>query len=71
MGWASGTDLMSEIIDAAKEAIPEDWKRKEFYKKVISAFEDMDWDCQGECLREDPAFDDALKKLHPDWDWND
>jgi hypothetical protein len=68
MGWGSGSSLFSKIIDAAKEAIPNKKKRVVFYESTISAFEDEDWDTENECLGSDVAFDEALKKLHPDWE---
>lgn len=67
MGWSSGSSLMSEIINAAKEAIPNNGIRKAFYEKAIDAFEDEDWDTQDECIDMDEAFDEALKTLHPKW----
>jgi hypothetical protein len=67
MGWASGNRLFLEIIQSAKKHIPDPKIRKEFYKEVIIAFEDHDWDTQDECLGEDKAFTEAIKELHPDW----
>jgi hypothetical protein len=67
MGWSSGTALMWAIIDAAKVAINDHETRVQFYKEVIDAFEDHDWDCQSECLGGDAAYDEALNYLHPDW----
>jgi len=67
MGWASGTYIMEDIIKAAQEHISETTNRREFYKKVIKAFESGDWDCQTECIGRDNAFDEALKELYPDW----
>lgn len=68
MGWASASSIVDEIIESAKQFIPNDAKRKAFYKNVISAFEEHDWDTQGECLGNDKAFDSAMKELHGDWD---
>ncbi len=67
MGWASGTELFEKIIDVAKEKIPDNDTRQAFYKEVILAFEDQDWDCQTECCGKDYAFDLALKELYPKW----
>jgi hypothetical protein len=67
MGWASGSSLFSEVIASIQPEIPDDEKRKTIYTKLIAAFEDSDWDTQNECLGEDPAYDAALKELHPDW----
>lgn len=67
MGWAGGSRLFSEVIKAAKVAIPSEESRKEFYKPVIEAFEDADWDTQDECLDEDPAYKAVVKEMHPGW----
>ena len=66
MGWSRGTALMESVMTAAIKAIPADDTRKEFYKRVIDAFEDADWDNQEECMGRDDAFDDAMKELHPE-----
>ena len=67
MGWASGSSLFDYLIEVAQEFIPNDKKRKEFYKRMINAFEGEDWDTQSECIGQDDAFDEALVELHPDW----
>lgn len=67
MGWASGSGLFGEIIDAVKPVVKAKKARVKLYKKLISAFEDHDWDSQQECEGEDPAYDQALRELHPDW----
>jgi hypothetical protein len=63
---SSGSSLMDRIIEAAMEWIPEDVERHEFYRAVIRAFEDHDWDSPGECLGTDDMWDGALMSLHPD-----
>ena len=67
MGWSSGSYLMDEVITATKRAIKTKAARVKFYVDVIEAFEGADWDTQSDCLGQDPAFDAALKKLHPSW----
>ena len=67
MGWASGSELFGHVITAAKKAIPDDAARAEFYKPVINAFEDHDWDTQNECEGDDPVFDKLMKEMHPEW----
>jgi len=59
---------MSAVITATTKAIPDEEVRKEFYKEVINAFEDADWDTQDECMGEDDAFDTAINELHPGWE---
>ena len=68
MGWSSAGGIIDVIIKSSKKYIPDNKKRKEFYIKVIEAFEDHDWDTQDECMDVDKAFDLALKEIHPDWD---
>lgn len=67
MGWASGSDLYSQVIDVLKEYIPKKEKRVEAHEILIQAFESMDWDTEVECLGEDEAFDEAMKNLYPNW----
>ncbi len=62
MGWASGSELASEIVKAIKVEIPDAKRRKRIYKKIITAFENADCDTLDECEGEDPAFDAALKE---------
>ena len=65
MGWASGSRLFSDVIAAIKPEVEDEEKRVGIYKKLIAAFEESDWDTQDECRGEDPAYDKALKELHP------
>jgi hypothetical protein len=67
MGWARGSKLFSEVISAVRAHAPDEGVRKALYIKLIDAFEDFDWDTQDECVGEDPAYDEALKELHPEW----
>ncbi len=66
MGWASGSGIMIGIIAAAKNRMP-DLVRLAFYQDVIRSFEGEDWDTQEECIGEDPMYDEALKRMHPEW----
>ncbi len=63
MGWSGGTELMLPIIEALKTIEPSASLRRRFYKPVILAFQDHDWDTESECIGEDPAFDEVLKKV--------
>ena len=67
MGWASGSQVMEEIIDLVKDEIRDDQVRYRLYKGIITALEGNDWDTQNECEGVDAAYDKALKDLHPDW----
>lgn len=69
MGWSSGSDVMTKVISSLQEHVPDGQARQEIYSVLIDAFEDQDWDTQSECMEIDPAFDAALKELHPHWHW--
>ena len=66
MGWSSGSELFSIVIDSVKKRLPDN-ERRELYVELIPAFEDMDWDTQDECMGKDPMYEAALKELHPNW----
>lgn len=65
MGWASGSSLFNAIIGAAQKAIESKAKRKEFYREILSEFEDHDWDTQDESFDLDPAFDELWAEKYP------
>jgi hypothetical protein len=71
MGCSGGTTVMSNFIEKLK-ASPrfrsDTEARKELYGYMIDELEDMDWDCQEECIGDDVAYDAALKEKHPDWE---
>jgi hypothetical protein len=71
MGWGSGSDLMADIIVTIKKHVNDEDVRESIYKEIIDSFECHDWDTQEECVGEDNAYDNALKKLYPDWDWDE
>lgn len=58
----SGTNQMVAVINAAKKRMPA-LKRIAFYKPVIKAFWEDDWDGVYEVIGIDPAFDTALNQL--------
>jgi hypothetical protein len=68
MGWASGTSVMDAVISFASKYVADECARMSFYMEMISALEEQDWDCQGDCVGVDPAYDAALKALYPSWD---
>jgi hypothetical protein len=67
MGWAGGSDLMDRIIRITQDHVPDPKTRKRMYQGFIEAFEESDWDTQDESMGKDPAFDEAVTQLHPDW----
>lgn len=58
---------MNEVIKALQPHMPDAQARQGVYGILITAFENMDWDTQSECLKLDPAFDAAFKAMHPAW----
>jgi hypothetical protein len=62
MGWAAGSELMEEVIKAAKIYVPVK-KREMFYKRMIKAFEDLDCDTLDECRGQDKHFDAVMVPL--------
>ena len=67
MGWASGSELFSRLIKTTKKHVKDPKVRTEIYVEMIDAFADADWDTHDECSGEDPSYDAAIKKLHPEW----
>lgn len=61
MGWASGSELMGEVIGAVQTEVDDAKTRRKIYRRVIAAFESADCDTLYECEGSDPAFDAALK----------
>ena len=67
MGWASGSILMSDVIEGLlKKEVAED-VRMTVYEVLIPAMQSRDWDTEMECIDEDEAYQKTLQKLHPDW----
>jgi hypothetical protein len=71
MGWASGSRLASELIDAAKATITNEVERTSFYEQMIYAFEDADCDTMDECVGRDEVFDEVWEELYPSDDYSD
>lgn len=68
MGWARGSDIATDMVDAiAHSNIPIDDARK-LYKRLIHSLESNDWDTQDEAMGIDPVFDEVMRDIHPDWE---
>ena len=71
MGWVSGSDLATEIIKAFEVFSEFDTRdvsvkmKVEFYKAIITALEQHDWDTQDEAMGMSPEFDAAIRELNP------
>lgn len=68
MGWASGSDLLSDLIEIIEEHCHPDTDKVALFKEIIIAFEDHDCDTTCECLAQSPNFDIAFEELYPDED---
>jgi hypothetical protein len=71
MGWASGTEVASGMVDLLKY-VPVT-NHKPFLVEAFRLLENMDWDTQGDLCydMDDPYFEliqSAFKELHPNWD---
>lgn len=71
MGWASGTEIASVMVDLCLKYVPPEL-HKSFLVEAFRGLEDMDWDTQGDLCYDmnDPSFEliqSAFKELHPNW----
>lgn len=66
MGWASGSLLMSSIIEVMNEVNVGPDDKKVIYERLIDLFMDYDCDTIHECLGEDEIFDQALRTVDPE-----
>lgn len=62
MGWASGSYIMSSIIECIEEFVPKHQEKVEIYYRLIDVFTDSDCDTLDECIDESTAFKEALSK---------
>lgn len=65
MGWASGSELMSEVLAATLPHIPKK-KRKAVVAKLVEAFQAQDCDTLEECADEFPIVLTVLREIDPD-----
>lgn len=61
MGWASGSMLLTSIIETLKTHVDAE-TRAILYPEIVNAFEDADCDTLDECMTIDPVFDEYLKE---------
>ena len=67
MGWASGSMLMSGVIDAIEDHVSGIYEEKvKLFERLINEFEEMDCDTLDECRGQSEAYDEALDSIHPD-----
>lgn len=69
MGWARGSQIMTEIIETLMESLSDDdISRAEVYSALIDIFENYDCDTLDECLEIDDMFDEVYREKHPEED---
>lgn len=67
MSWASGSEMMSNIITTSEKFMQcGDNDSVAYYKELIECFEDFDCDTLHECLGENVAFDVAFAQMYPE-----
>ena len=66
MGWASGTDIVTEVAKAIKENVKDSLMRRKLYLALVCAAEDQDWDCHCEAEGIDPILDKILNRNNED-----
>lgn len=71
MGWGSGTEIASDMVDLCIKYVPLE-SRKAFLVYAFKGLENNDWDTQMDlcCDTDDPNFEliqSAFKELHPNW----
>lgn len=66
MGWCSGTivfDVVAEVLLSDKPI-----NKEATLEVLISALEDMDWDCQSDSeFWDHPVVSAVFRKIHPTW----
>jgi len=68
MGWATGSNLMEDVIYGIKIEIEDFDTRVKVYKVLITGFEEYDCDTLQECIGLDEAFDEAYESFGYDID---
>jgi len=67
MGWADGSRVMNEIIDAVKANVPDPEVRKRIYRPIYGVLRDQDWDTVDESLFIDRAFNAVVAEDDPEY----
>lgn len=65
MGWATGSGLMSDIIENLNETDLDEEARMKVYEVLISSFENYDCDTLHECTGTDNVFDEIFYSMYP------
>ena len=63
MGWSTGSNIASPLIEVIKKNVKNVEKKKEIYKVLIEVLEYQDWDTQDESFDIDSIFDETYNDL--------
>ena len=66
MGWAGGSEMLTNIIDLVEEHVSDEKTKERLYEGLIGEFEDADCDTIDECLGESKTFDRIYKNRYPE-----
>lgn len=68
MGWARGSEILTEIIESVKSIVTDHEDRETLYRQFIEIFENNDADTLDECLGIDRTFDKVYKEYFEEYD---
>lgn len=66
MGWSTGSEIFSGLIEVLKDKVDDVPLREEIYDVLIPLFEDHDCDTLDECIDEDIAFKNSFIRIYPE-----
>ena len=64
MGWASGTEVARQMIEAIKRNVTDRKAKRNLYVSLLDALESQDWDTLEEAEGIDPDFDKIVQKRY-------
>ena len=68
MGWASGSELATNLIKVIKSNVKDEKARLVIYFHLINQFENHDCDTMCECIGIDKAYDIVYNDMYPEDD---
>ena len=63
MGWSTGSEILSALVDIIVENVADTNVRENMYRSIVELFEDHDCDTFDECAGDDPVLDNVLKDM--------
>ncbi len=71
MGWGSGSEVASGMVDLCLEYVPRH-SQKPFLVEAFRTLESLDWDTHMDILgnKHDPSYDlihSVFREMHPTW----